>query len=333
MKLRFLALLPRRIRQPLECAWITFRGFRQRPDVFEFYGSFSWLAILLLKMIPRRRFIIIHHSNGLDPHVRAALGKRYPARSKLRKTLRVFFDWIQDRSFTMPDHLVCVSIFDRDFAVKFKYLPPHRISSIENRLSTEFLHRPLVLNRARVVGFVGAWLPRKGIEIIIRDFIRLLDENESLQALFIGTGSDLKMETEFPERLWPRIEIIPKVTERSELAKCYERISVFVLPSRFESFGLVTIEAMACGCAAVTSRTGFGTALVDGVDALLIPEGEFPSIVGQVQRLLDDDGLRRRIAAAGFTRVQTLSWDSAIIELEELFKRLLHERRETTCTN
>ena len=89
--------------------------------------------------------------------------------------------------------------------------------------------------------------------------------------------------------------------ERSELAAVYRAADVLLFPPTWdEPFGLVPLEAMACGTPVVATGTG-GSAdfLVDGDNCLLVPPGDPAALAAAVQRLAEDPGLRRRLVAGG----------------------------------
>jgi D-inositol-3-phosphate glycosyltransferase len=78
----------------------------------------------------------------------------------------------------------------------------------------------------------------------------------------------------------------------------YAAAEATVMPSSYESFGMVALEAMACGCPVVASRVGgLTTTVKDGVTGLLVPEGDGPALGAALRRLLGDPDLRDRLGA------------------------------------
>jgi len=107
-----------------------------------------------------------------------------------------------------------------------------------------------------------------------------------------------------------------------ELARCYRRADVFVLPTRhlhdaagdrFEGFGIVYLEAAAHGCPAVAGRDGGGAeAVADGETGLVVDADEPGALVAALGRLLADPELRRRMGEAARRRVaERFTWEHA----------------------
>ncbi len=113
---------------------------------------------------------------------------------------------------------------------------------------------------------------------------------------------------------------------RTASAARLARAKIFFVPSEYEGFGLALAEAMACGCAVVTTPTGYGAELRDGEEGLLCPFEDSGAMRAALARLLDDDALRTRIAGAGWRKVQGLRWESSVRKLETTYRRWLDEK-------
>ena len=104
-----------------------------------------------------------------------------------------------------------------------------------------------------------------------------------------------------------------------ELRALYNSCAIFVQPSWAEGWGLTATEAMACGCALVTTDNGGSDDYAEeGVTALLAPPKQPAALARQIGRLLSDDALRRFLAQAGCRHVQQYSWNAAVDKLEHL---------------
>jgi glycosyltransferase involved in cell wall biosynthesis len=121
----------------------------------------------------------------------------------------------------------------------------------------------------------------------------------------------------------PEHEIAPWITYRQDppqreiVDDIYNGSAVFLAPSVVEGFGKPPIEAMACGCALVTTDNG-GSAdyAIDGETALVCPPKDGRALADAIASLLRDDELRRSIAKSGREYVTRFDWDNSAATLE-----------------
>jgi glycosyltransferase involved in cell wall biosynthesis len=107
---------------------------------------------------------------------------------------------------------------------------------------------------------------------------------------------------------WMDLVVAPDATQLVE--EVYNRCRVFVQASKVEGFGFTAVEAMACGCALVTSDNGGSRDYaVHGQTALVSDPTDVGAMAEHVERLLRDDDLRRRLATAGTDLVAGFDWD------------------------
>ena len=155
--------------------------------------------------------------------------------------------------------------------------------------------RPLLL-------FVGRLRHYKGLHVLIT---AMRDVDGHL--LVIGSGP---MESEWRSQvttlgLGERITFLGDCSDDEVLAALHAA-TVFVLPStnRAEAFGIVQLEAMACGLPVVCTELGTGTSYVnvDGETGFVVPPDDPPALAATLTRILRDDTLRRRLGAAALAR-------------------------------
>ncbi len=155
---------------------------------------------------------------------------------------------------------------------------------------------PLVL-------FIGRLIYYKGIEYAIRAMVDL-----DARLLIIGDG-DLRSSLEdliSMLRLGDKVFIIPPVPW-DDLPAYYHACDLFVLPSiaRSEAYGLVQLEAHACGKPVISTELGTGTSFVneDGKTGFVVPPEDTPALAGAIGRLLGDDAVRQEMGSYAKERV------------------------------
>jgi glycosyltransferase involved in cell wall biosynthesis len=112
-----------------------------------------------------------------------------------------------------------------------------------------------------------------------------------------------------------------------QLRRLYNRTAVFIVPSAYEGFGLPGAEAMACGAALVSTRNvGVDAYAVHGLNAILCPVNDPEALAAAAGRLLDDRGLRQKLAAAGASVAARRSCDTATAEFEACLRQIVAAR-------
>jgi len=115
-----------------------------------------------------------------------------------------------------------------------------------------------------------------------------------------------------------------KNVSEATLVQIYNQTGIYLCSSLAEGFALPPAEAMACGCAVVSTDCGGIREYAEHeVNALLSPPKDPQALAQNILRLLEDDDLRVRIAKAGYEKIQKFTWENAVNQLEHILSHSL----------
>jgi glycosyltransferase involved in cell wall biosynthesis len=174
-----------------------------------------------------------------------------------------------------------------------------------------------------------ALTPRKNVAITLQAYGRMRRRMvgagtapaavPSLVILGLGIAERVT-ETDIAEHTDPGSVRIPGFVEFGDMPAVYTLARALVFPSRYESFGIPIVEAMACGCPVITSTTS-ACPEVAGDAALLVDPDDQTGLASAMERVSSDDSLHEDLRQRGFRRAAAFSWaNSARTLLSELRK-------------
>lgn len=203
---------------------------------------------------------------------------------------------------TSPDYVESSPVLRR-FRQLCRVIPLGIATEKFERVDADAVRRIREQHGPRIVLGVGRLIYYKGFEHLVR----AMREVEG-RLLIIGEGP-LKVELERErDALGPHRERVVFLGEVADAVSYFQAADVFALASvaRSEAFGIVQLEAMACGLPVVNTRLDSGVAFVspDGVSGITVPPADSSALAAALNRLLDDPALRARLGAAGRRRVR-----------------------------
>jgi D-inositol-3-phosphate glycosyltransferase len=220
------------------------------------------------------------------------------------------------------------SLYDAD-PERIEVVPPgvdHTIFAPGDRRRAR---RRLRLGPGRVILFAGRIQPLKGLTLAIRCVAALADPHVTLLVVGGPSGSEGDAELRRAQALVDELGLHRQVRfvppQRHELlADYYRAADVCIVPSRTESFGLVALEAAACGTPVVASAVGGLRSLVDdGVTGYLVDSRDPADFAEPVARLLHGDELARELGANAAARSLRYSWSMTAARLRRLYADLV----------
>lgn len=187
----------------------------------------------------------------------------------------------------------------------------------------------------QIVLYVGRFDPRKGIETLVRAFAQLQAQSEPdapLRLVIVGGSEPGQLDGEEHDRIEQMVHnlglgehtVFAGRVGHDRLPLYYTAADVCVIPSHYEPFGLVAIEAMACGTPVVASDVGgLKFTVVPGETGLLVPPQNEAAFADAIDRILTDDLWARKLRRQASARVQqNFSWTGVAIQLSDLYRRL-----------
>ncbi len=214
-------------------------------------------------------------------------------------------------------HVITVSEFSRGEIVALLGAPPERVSVIPGGVDERFAptvdpepaRRALGLERPYVLT-VASRTARKNLAALALAAQRLGERGIDLVAAG-GGRPQLRA-----EEAVPGLRALGHVAEK-QLPGLYAGARAFVLPSRYEGFGLTCLEAMAAGTPVLAADRA-ALPEVCGSAAVLVDPDDPEELAGALERVLDDAPLRERLVPAGLARAGELTWARAARRVDAL---------------
>jgi D-inositol-3-phosphate glycosyltransferase len=189
----------------------------------------------------------------------------------------------------------------------------------------------------RIVLFVGRIEPLKGIDTLLRAMALVAPEipqwQEDLSVIIIGGApgagiDEVNAERARLEKLRAELGIEDLVTfqgakDQDTLVYYYSAAEMVVMPSHYESFGMVALEAMACGTPVVASKVG-GLAfnVRDGQTGFLVPERDADALAARIRLLLCDPGLRHQLGWNAAHWARRYGWPIVASQIVDLYEQV-----------
>lgn len=170
--------------------------------------------------------------------------------------------------------------------------------------------RPPGLSERRYVLALGRVVAKKGFDLLLQAFAPVAPAVPDVDLVIAGTGGALEDLRQLAARLGVADRVhFPGRLDRQAVGAAMVGAEAFVMPSRFEPFGIVILEAWRAGTAVMATTHGGPPELIaDGRDGLLVDPFDRAGFTAALDRLLRDDRFRRSVAEAGRARVAAFAW-------------------------
>lgn len=339
---------PKELASPLKAFYegLVFSGEGISADIVHCHTWYAHFAGILAKMLYGVPLVITVHSlEPLRPWKREQLGRGYDVSS-----------WVEKTALEMADAVIAVSQSTKDDVLRlFPKIDPDRVSIIYNGIDVNqycetedeaVLQKYGVRTDKPYILFVGRMTRQKGLLYLLKAAAKL--DADAQLVLCAGDADTPEMKAELEalvaslKKSRSNVVWIPEMLSREETIALYSQAAVFCCPSIYEPFGIINLEAMACGTPVVASAVGGITeVVVHGETGLLVdpalsdeaphdpsdPDAFAERLAEALNSLIRDPSLAKQMGRAGRQRVEKLfSWQSIAYQTKELYKKLLENK-------
>jgi D-inositol-3-phosphate glycosyltransferase len=193
--------------------------------------------------------------------------------------------------------------------------------------------------KQRMILFVGRIEPLKGVDTLIKSIVQMrtegvLDRNCCICLSIIGGNPDAADSEQSDEMLRLKAlcgeygldDLVTFLGRRGQesLPYYYSASEAVVMPSHYESFGMVALEAMSCGTPVIASEVGGLAFLVqDGVTGFHFPAEDWITLAEKLTQIIEDDDLRNRMCQSAVDLARDYGWRKIAARIIEVYEDVL----------
>jgi len=232
--------------------------------------------------------------------------------------------WQARLALRRADHIFCLNSEDAG-TLAASGIPKNRITRIFPAADPIFGLAMHDYSQANTILFAATWLPRKGIQELVTAFARVVAARPTVRLVVLNPGmADAAVLSYFPPELWKHVSCVRAAPEKG-VADVFASADIFVLPSIFEGTPLTLMEAMWSGLPIVSTDTcGMHDVLRHEDNGLLIPIRAPERLAQELERLLDDPGLRAKLGRnARSEAIQRYTWRKSAQTVREAYESLV----------
>jgi phosphatidyl-myo-inositol alpha-mannosyltransferase len=291
------------------------------------------LEYLVTKILDRERFDIIHHHEPLVPLLSAQIldRKACPQVATFHAFGGFSFGYwlgrpIAQRYMDKLDGRIAVSSAARHFISRYF---PGEYRIIPNGVNVDFFTNakpfPEYRDGKTNILFVGRLEPRKGATFLVQAYAKLKARHPEIRLIVIGRGPQLGDLRELVRKEQVTDVLFAGRASDVDKARFYKTADIFCAPSTGqESFGVVLLEAMAAGTAAVASDIhGYKKVIQRNVSGLLVEPKDVDALCSALERLVEEPALRERLGAAGSVRAREFDWSHVTDQLLAFYAEVI----------
>ena len=279
--------------------------------VHSHYWLSSWVGRELSQAIGAPHVVTFHTLSLIKMQSRA--GEVEPAERPV----------VEAEVMASADRIIAFSPHERDAMARLYGADASKVSlvpcgvdlSVFRPLDQKSVRARLGLNGEKILLYVGRIEPLKGLELLVETAAQM-DSGETVRLIVVGADANGDHELDRVKQLArerdleDQIDFVGQV-DHKELPLYYNAADVCVVPSYYESFGLVALEAMACGTPVVATRVGGLSTIIHHGRTGYLKSWRCPeAFANSVEMIISSDGLQQSMGEAARKRAEGMGWDN-----------------------
>ncbi|MGZ8892489.1 MAG: glycosyltransferase family 4 protein, partial [Halobacteriota archaeon] len=219
---------------------------------------------------------------------------------------------IERLTMRLPDGIVAISQKTRIDLIKRGKVRPERIDVIPVGIDLERIAKIAPARESTDVLFAGRLIHEKRVDLLLNAIAVAKKEIPTITCAIIGDGPERGLLEDLAVKLGVEENVsFTGFVDQDGLTAYMKASKVFVLPSIREGFGLVIVEANACGLPVISIRHDMSAVrelVEDGVNGFLVNDISSREIAEAITKLVTDEALRERLAENGFAMAKKYGW-------------------------
>lgn len=283
---------------------------QQNPDIIHSHLFQARFYTAIAYLFSNFGILITHKHNNVNP---------------IKHNIFILLEMI---SILLGKKVIAISNSVKRSLNRYELIPPKKIFVLYNGIEYEKFFKIAESNKISkekpiIIGTVCRLEPQKGIRYLLLAMRIILTKFPSVQLEIIGNGSLLhELQT-----LVNKLGISNSVKffgKFADVIPFYKRMNVFVLPSLYEGFGIVLLEAMAAGIPVVATKVdGIKEVIVDGDCGILIPPKNPEAIADAILNIIENPQLVEKLVDAGVKRSKLFDIREHVMKLDNFYANLL----------
>jgi glycosyltransferase involved in cell wall biosynthesis len=209
------------------------------------------------------------------------------------------------------DRLILLNSADRDFALSRRWKSERDIDVVPHGVSSRFLMDvpPPDARRGAGILFCGTWDAMKGVHYLAEAYSAFVARGGRTRLTVLGGSVPADaVKSSFSSEALPQVTVLERLPEEGVI-EAYRTHDFLVLPSSYEGFGMVVLEAMSQRLPVVVTPVGGAALLVRNDETgLVVPTRDAAALASALERMTADSDLRSRLAAGALARVKEMTW-------------------------